>query len=298
MDTSNKEINIGDNNGSKKDFYFIDTHAHLDMLKKMTPDFAVKESLRENVKFIINVGSSLEGSKKSLEYSKLYNNVFASVGVHPHDAEDFNNEDLAALESLVKDDIISNNYVISINGDMSNNNRNKKVVAIGETGFDYFRNLSPKKDQEKAFISQTELALKYNLPLIVHDRDAHADILRILGSYSSDKSKNLKAVVHCFSGDTDFALKCLELGLFISFTGVITFPNAKSLAETVKEVPIDKIFIETDAPFLAPQEKRGQENYPGFVKYVAYKIAELKNISVAEVAAITSKNAEKFFSLG
>jgi len=256
------------------------------MLKKMTPDFAVKESLRENVKFIINVGSSLEGSKKSLEYSRLYNNVFASVGVHPHDAEDFKNEDLAALESMVKG-----------NG-ISNNNRNKKVVAVGETGFDYFRKLSPKKDQEKAFISQIELALKYNLPLIVHDRDAHADILKILGSYSSDKSKNFKAVVHCFSGDTDFALKCLELGLFISFTGVITFPNAKSLVETVKEVPIDKIFIETDAPFLAPQEKRGQENYPGFVKYVAYKIAELKNISVAEVAAITSKNAENFFSLG
>ena len=277
MDTSNKE---------KQDFYFIDTHAHLDMLKKMTPDFAVKESLRENVKFIINVGSSLEGSKKSLEYSRLYDNVFASIGVHPHDAEDFKNEDLAALEALVKG-----------NG-ISNDNRNKKVVAVGETGFDYFRNLSPKKDQEKAFISQIELALEYNLPLIVHDRDAHADILKILGSYSLDKSKNLKAVVHCFSGGTDFALKCLELGLFISFTGVITFPNAKSLVETVKEVPIDKIFIETDAPFLAPQEKRGQENYPGFVKYVAYKIAELKNISVAEVAAITSKNAENFFSIG
>jgi TatD DNase family protein len=268
MDTNNKE---------KQDFYYIDTHAHLDMLRKMTPDFAVKESLRENVKFIINVGSSLEGSKKSLEYSRLYNNVFASVGVHPHDAEDFKNEDLAALESLIK---------------------GEKVVAVGETGFDYFRNLSPKKDQEKAFISQIELALKYNLPLIVHDRDAHEDILKILGSYSSDKSKNLKAVVHCFSGNTDFALKCLELGLFISFTGVITFPNAKSLVQTVKEVPIDKIFIETDAPFLAPQEKRGQENYPGFVKYVAYKIAELKNMSVAEVAAITSKNAENFFSIG
>ena len=288
------------------------------MLKKMTPDFAVKESLRENVKFIINVGSSLEGSKKSLEYSRLYNNVFASVGVHPHDAEDFKDKDLAALEVLImgNDDGISNNneggrssgnsssYDVGgskstgITGSISDNNRNKKIVAIGETGFDYFRNLSPKKDQEKAFISQVELALKYNLPLIVHDRDAHEDILKILGSYSSGKSKNLKAVVHCFSGDPDFALKCLELGLFISFTGVITFPNAKSLAETVKEVPIDKIFIETDAPFLAPQEKRGQENYPGFVKYVAYKIAELKNMSVAEVAAITSKNAEKFFSIG
>lgn len=284
------------------------------MLKKMTPDFAVKESLRENVKFIINVGSSLEGSKKSLEYSKLYNNIFASVGVHPHDAEDFNDKDLAALESFLKDDGSSNHNNISINESInrhhSNNTGKKKVVAIGETGFDYFRNLSPRKDQERAFTGQIELALKYNLPLIVHDRDAHTDTLRVLGGYSSldkdeDKNKNkdkgignnLKAVIHCFSGDTNFALKCLELGLFISFTGVITFPNAKSLAQTVKEVPIDKIFIETDAPFLAPQERRGQENYPGFVKYVAYKIAELKNMSVADVAAITSKTAEKFFSL-
>jgi TatD DNase family protein len=294
---------MAENNSSKQDFYFIDTHAHLDMLKKITPDFAVKESLRENVKFIINVGSSLEGSKKSLEYSRLYSNVFASVGVHPHDADDFKNEDAAALELLIRDDVISdnndtsNNNCTDVNGNISINNRNKKVVAIGETGFDYFRNLSLKKDQEKAFISQIELALKYNLPLIIHDRDAHEDTLKILDRYSSDKNKNFKAVVHCFSGNTDFALKCLELGLFISFTGVITFPNAKSLAATVKEVPIDRIFIETDSPFLAPQEKRGQENYPGFVKYVAYKIAELKNMSVAEVAAITSKTAESFFSL-
>jgi len=256
------------------------------MLKKITPDFAVKESLRENVKFIINVGTSLEGSKKSLQYSRLYNNVFASVGVHPHDAKDLKDEDMAALEALIRGDGVSSN--------------NKKVVAIGEAGLDYFRNLSPKKDQENAFISQIELALKYDLPLIVHDRDAHIDMLKILGGYChpSGKSKNLKAVVHCFSGDPGFAFKCLELGLFISFTGVITFPNAKSLAGTVKEVPIDRIFIETDAPFLTPQEKRGQENYPGFVKYVAYKIAELKNMSIAEVAAITSKTAEKFFSIG
>lgn len=318
--------NVSKQDNSKQDFYYIDTHAHLDMLKKMTPDFAVKESLRENVKFIINVGSSLEGSKKSLEYSRLYNNVFASIGVHPHDAEDFKNEDAESLESLIRDDRISNNDDISnnnytgingkisksgdtssygiacgnnagINRDIITNKVNKKVVAIGETGFDYFRNLSPKKDQEKAFISQIELALKYNLPLIIHDRDAHKDTLKILDRYSSDKNKNFKAVVHCFSGDTDFALKCLELGLFISFTGVITFPNAKSLAVTVKEVPINRIFIETDSPFLAPQEKRGQENYPGFVKYVAYKIAEIKNMNAGEVAAITSKNAENFFSL-
>jgi len=273
------------------------------MLKKMTPDFAVKESLRENVKFIINVGSSLEGSKKSLEYSRMYENVFASVGVHPHDAEDFKDKELAALEALIRDGYISRNNDIFndsftvINEGVSTNSSNKKIVAIGETGFDYFRNLSPKKDQEKAFIKHIELALKYNLPLIVHDRDAHEDTLKILSCYYPDKNKNFKAVVHCFLGDPGFALKCLELGLFISFTGIITFPNAKNLGETVKAVPIDKIFIETDTPYLAPQEKRGQENYPGFVKYVAHKIAEIKNMSVAEVAAITSKNAESFFAL-
>ncbi|MBM3700390.1 MAG: TatD family deoxyribonuclease [Actinobacteria bacterium] len=258
---------------NNKPSYFIDTHAHLDMLKNMTPETAVKNSLAENVKYIINPGSSLEGSIKSCQYSNKFEAVYSSVGVHPHDAETFDKRTLSELEKLVKG--------------------NKKVIAIGETGFDYYRNLSPKNDQENAFISQIELALKYNLPVIVHDREAHSDTLKILKSCTG----SLNAVIHCFSGSTDFALKCLEMGFFISFTGVITFPNAKELVQTVKEVPIERLFLETDAPFLAPQERRGQENYPGFVKYIAAKIADIKGLSVDEVARITSVSARKFFKL-
>jgi TatD DNase family protein len=260
------------------DYYFIDSHAHMDMLKQLTPDFAVSESARENVKYIINIGSDLQGSSKSSEYAIQFENVFASVGIHPHDAEDFNPDTLKKLESLIM--------------------QNKKIVAIGETGFDYFRNLSPKESQKKAFISQIELALKHRLPLVVHDRDAHEDMLGILKHFSDNgNNKDFRAVIHCFSGDRRFAFECLEMGLFISFTGVITYPNAKELVNTVAEVPLDRIFIETDAPFLAPQEKRGQENYPGFVKYVAQKISGIKQVPLEVVARVTSKNAEVFFNL-
>jgi TatD family hydrolase len=325
-----------DLNTSGEDFYFIDTHAHLDMLKNMTPDEAVKESLKENVKYIINVGSSFSGSRKSISYSRQFNNVFASVGIHPHYVKGFEaNAGINKLETMIIEYIGSNyvetddikysetNFVIPNITSMaaktvarrsqkkSSNSSSKadpvvshhkgkpanftKIIAIGETGFDFFRNLSPKIDQERAFIAQIELALKYDLPVIIHDRDAHEDTLRVIKQYTGDKK--FRAVVHCFSGDTDFALRCLKLGLFISFTGVITFPNAKNLAETVKEVPIEKMFLETDAPFLAPQEKRGSENFPGYVKYVAEKIALLKGLSVKEVAAVTSGNAEEFFKL-
>ena len=261
-----------------RSYYFIDTHAHLDMLKQMTPDFAVSESERQQVKYIINIGSDLPGSIKSSEYAFRFENVFAAVGVHPHDAQDFDESTIKELESLIA--------------------RNKKIVAIGETGFDYFRNLSPKDSQKKAFISQIELALKYRLPLVIHDRDAHEDMLSILKHFSDNgNNKDFRAVIHCFSGDRRFAFDCLEMGLFISFTGVITFPNAKELVNTVREVPIDRIFVETDAPFLAPQEKRGQENYPGFVKYIANKIAEIKQLPLEVVARTTSKNAENFFNL-
>ena len=176
----------------RDNYYFIDTHAHLDMLKKITPEFAVRESLRERVRYIINVGSSLSGSKKASEYSAQFENVFASAVIHPHYAGGFNKKHILELESIIENNI--------------------KVIAIGETGFDYFRNLSPKEDQRKAFISQIELALKYKLPLIVHDRDAHDDILEVLNDYANIKI--FRVVVHCFSGDIDFALKCLECCFF------------------------------------------------------------------------------------
>jgi TatD DNase family protein len=262
-------------NSSETDFFYIDTHAHLDMIRQMTPDMAVKESLRENVRYIINVGSSISGSKKSSEYSKQFENVFATVGIHPHYVRNFDKEKILILENLIKE--------------------NGKIVAIGEAGLDYFRNLSPKEDQRRAFEMHIKLAQKYKLPLVVHDRDAHEDTLEVLKHYYSNSTGGV--VIHCFSGDTAFALKCLEEGFFISFTGVITFPNAKSILQTIKEVPMERIFIETDSPFLAPQEKRGKENFPGFVPYVAKKISEIKGIPIGEVAFVSSRNAIDFFKL-
>ena len=270
--------------------YFIDTHAHLDMLKKRTPDEAVAKSKEEGVRYIINVGSSIDGSIKSLEYAYKFSNVFASIGIHPHYASGFGDEEVKVLESLIRG---SHEEINSDPG--TSGARYKKVVAAGEAGFDFYRNLSPRIDQEKAFRVQIGLAIKYDIPIIIHDRDAHGETLRVLKDYSDQKS--FRGVVHCFSGDTAFAMQCLELGLNISFTGIITFPNAAGTLEVVKKVPLERVFIETDAPFLAPQAMRGKENFPGYVRHIAQKIAEVKNLSVEEVAEITSKNAEDFFGI-
>jgi TatD DNase family protein len=273
--------------------YFIDTHAHLDMIKSMTPEESLQKSLIDGVRYMINVGSSIEGSRKSVEYARQFPNVFASVGVHPHDAEDFGTKEIKTLKSLIagiKEEPAGDASIISSGG-----KRFEKVVAVGETGLDFFRNLSLRQSQEKAFRAHIKLAIEYDLPLIIHDRDAHEEIFDILKEYSANK--NFRGVIHCFTGNTDFALRCVDLGFYISYTGIITFPNAKGLQDVVREIPIDKIFIETDSPFLAPQDKRGKENYPGYVKYIAQKIAELKNMTLEEVATVTSENAEDFFAL-
>lgn len=263
------------------------------MIKSMTPEESRQKSLNDGVRYIINVGSSIEGSRKSVEYARQFSNVFASVGIHPHDAEDFDTREIETLRSLIAGGIgDSADEVSSKNSDRK---RFEKVVAIGETGFDFFRNLSPPPSQEKAFRAHIELALEYDLPLIIHDRDAHEDTLSMLKEYLSHE--NFRGVVHCFTGDTDFALRCIDKGLYISYTGIITFPNAKALQDVVREIPIEKIFMDTDSPFLAPQDRRGKENYPGNIKYIAQKIAELKNLTLEEVAAVTSKNAEDFFAL-
>ena len=279
--------------------YFIDTHAHLDMLKRLTPDEAVAKSVNEGVKYIINVGSSLDGSKKSIEFARKFSNVFASIGIHPHYVTNFGKKEIKILQSLIqgRSDIQGHSGTVGAVNDVNENvsERYKKVVAVGETGFDFYRNLSPRKDMERAFVSHIELAIKYDIPVIIHDRDAHRQTLEVVKKYIDHKK--FRAVVHCFSGDVNFAMQCLALGLYISFTGVITFPNARGILKAVEKVPVERLFIETDAPFLAPQAKRGKENYPGYVRYVAEKIAEIKNLSVEEVADITSKNAQRFFSI-
>ena len=259
----------------EKQNFFIDTHAHLDMIEKKTPEEVVNEAASSKVRYIINTGSDIEGSLKSVKFAEKFENVFATVGVHPHHADTFSLKEISLLENLIRD--------------------NKKIAAVGETGFDYFKNPVPQTDQEKAFVMQIELAIKNNLPVVIHDKDAHKDTLRIIKKYSSEKQ--FRAVLHCFSGDISFALICIEEGVYISFTGVLTFPNAKNIKEVAKIAPIEKMFIETDAPFLAPQPKRGQENYPSNVVFIAQELAELKEMELDEVAAATTRNAVQFFGL-
>ncbi len=255
--------------------FLVDTHAHLDMLKETPPEEAVKTAKNWGVDYIINVGSSLDGSRKSKELAETFDNVFASIGIHPHYAKNFKSYE-KAIKSLIE-------------------NNAKKVVAIGETGLDYYRNQSRREDQKKAFQSQIEIALEYNLPVIVHDREAHRDTLEILEQYAGQN--NFRAVLHCYSGDRNFARQILDLGLYISFTGILTFPNAAKTVEAADFIPMEKIFVETDTPFLAPQAKRGKENQPAYVTYIAEKLAEIKGMSFEEVSEITTKNAIEFFGL-
>jgi len=251
---------------------FIDTHCHLDF-----PDFnqdrdeVIQCAKEQGIDYIVNIGSSLEGSKKSLELSKQYDFVYATVGLHPHEADRYNKEVQNALGELAKKD---------------------KVVAIGEIGLDYYKNYSKVENQKLLFISLVELAKDLGLPLVIHNRQAQGETLKIL-----KKAMPEKAVVHCFSGDENFLKECLDLRFFVSFTCNITYKNAHNLRNLVKATPLDKLLLETDAPFLPPQEFRGKRNEPRYVRFLAQEIARIKEISMEEVARITTDNAKRFFGL-
>ncbi|MFH0877109.1 MAG: TatD family hydrolase [Candidatus Omnitrophota bacterium] len=253
----------------------IDTHCHLDFPEfEADRDFVLKRAREAGVETVINIGSSFRGSLESVRLAQNYPEVFASVGLHPHDAKDFSEDAFAKIKGLLGD---------------------KKVVAIGEVGLDYFRNLSELKDQEKVFKLFVALASEVNLPLIVHCRQAEEEVLRIL-----QESKNLKipgVVVHCFSGSQDFLKKCLDLGFFVSFTCNITYKKSVALKELVRVAPLERIFLETDAPYLSPEGRRGRRNEPAAVKDLAHEVAWIKGIDFEKVCAETTKNAKQFFKI-
>ncbi len=252
----------------------IDTHCHLDF-----PEFdrdrgeVIERAKMSNVGYMINVASSFEGSRRSVELAEKYDNIFASLGAHPHHAEDIKEEGLSEIMRL---------------------SENKKVVAIGEVGLDYFRERSDPLEQREAFLKFINIAKEKNMPLIVHDRDAHDDCLSLL---KEALPRGGRVVLHCFSGDRNVLKKVLDMGFYVSFTGNLTFPNAKELRETIKFVPLERMFLETDAPFLAPQSKRGKRNEPAYLPELRNKIAETLGISAEEVEKVTTKEAIKFFGL-
>ncbi len=251
----------------------IDTHAHLQMNDYDSDrDEVIKRADESDVKCIINASFDLESSWKSVKMVDEIDNLYTAVGIHPHDADTLDNDAILAL------------------WDMSNH---PKVIAIGETGLDYYRDLSPRHIQRKAFEKQIKLALDANLPIIVHNRDAFDDTLEIINQYKG----KLRGVMHCFSGDMDFAQACIELGFYISFAGNITYSNANKLREVVASIPDNSFFLETDCPYLTPQFKRGKRNEPAYLKAIAKKVAELRCTTFPDIARITTKNAFELFGI-
>ena len=273
---------------------FIDTHCHLSTMDKIEFDKILSEdkffeidkvlenSLNAGVAKIITIGTSLIESMNACTIAKRYENVFATVGIHPSDLSDNWREDLKDIENLIKD------------------KEQNKIVAVGEIGLDYFRkqydffhNEFGKAKQSDAFKAQIEMALKYNLPIVIHSRDASEDLLKILEEYK----KELRGVLHCFSHEKYFAEIICEWGFYFGINGLITYPKNNEIREIVSNLPLDRILLETDAPFLPPQNLRGQKNYPSYIPMFAQTIAELKKITLSELEQVTTKNAEKLFGI-
>ncbi|OGW19989.1 MAG: radical SAM protein, partial [Nitrospirae bacterium GWA2_46_11] len=250
----------------------IDTHCHLEMRPFDDDREDVIKRAKENLEAVITIGSDFEGSKGAVALAEKYDFVYASVGIHPHDAKDFNDNIFNQIKAWAK---------------------NPKVVAIGETGLDYHYDHSPRDVQKEIFIKQLGYAVESGMPAIIHSREAKEDTLKIL-----KESRVSKGVLHCFSGDMETAEKAMEMGLYISFAGTITFKKALQIQEIAKVIPDEYLLIETDAPYLAPEPFRGKRNEPAFVKHTAEFIAKLRGVSLEDIDRITTLNAKRLFGIG
>ena len=246
----------------------FETHAHLDFEHfNKDRNELMKKCKKQGIEYIINVGVDKRSITASLKLAEKYSIIFAAVGFHPHDAKDYNRDFLLAKA------------------------KNRKVVAIGECGLDYFRNLSPHDIQREVFSDQIKMAIELDLPLIVHDREAHDECFELLKEQNPPK-----VVFHCFSGDELFAEKVLSMGWKISFTGTITYKN--NLQENVvRMVPENMFFIETDSPYLSPVPNRGKRNSPLNLRYIIEKISEIRGITPNKVAELSYNNAFNFFPI-
>ncbi|MDA9594610.1 TatD family hydrolase [bacterium] len=248
----------------------IDTHCHLffDELKEDLSSVLNRAADLGVTKFIC-VGTNIEDSKESYNLALDYENIFSTAGVHPHDTER-----------------VAENYI----DELYNLLKNKKVVAVGEIGLDYFKELSDISVQKKIFAEQLELAQKINKPIVFHNRDSDDDIINTLSEFP-----NVYGVAHCFSSTYDVAKKLIDMGFYISFSGNLTFKNSH-LPDVAKRLPIDRLLVETDSPFLSPVPHRGKINEPGRARFVADLLARLHNLSINEVAQITTTNAKAIFN--
>ncbi len=254
---------------------FIDTHCHLDFKDFDTDrDEAIARAQKAGIGLLVDVGSSPEGSRRAVELAGRYECVYAAVGIHPHDALTATPEVLEKIRALALA---------------------PKVVAIGEVGLDYYRDLSPRDEQQRVFRFFLTLAKELKLPLIIHSRESHADTIALLTE--AFPAGGARGVMHCFSGGEAFLKESLALGFYISFSGALTFKNADKLRSVARQVPTERLLIETDAPFLSPQAYRGQRNEPAYLLHTAEELARLHGLTSADIARVTTHNARELFGI-
>lgn len=252
----------------------FDTHVHLNA-EQFSEDLneVIDRARMEGVQYMVVVGFDRPTIIKAMELIEEYDFIYASIGWHPVDAIDMRDEDLDWIEELAK---------------------HPKVVAIGEMGLDYYWDKSPKDVQQEVFRKQIQLAKKVKLPIVIHNREATADIVTIL---KEENAAEVGGIMHCFSGSVEVAKECVDMNFYISLGGPVTFKNAKKPKEVAQEIPLNKLLIETDCPYLAPHPYRGKRNEPSYVKLVAEQIAELKGLSFEEVSQVTTENAKILFGI-
>ena len=262
----------------------VDTHCHLNFeVFDNEHSKIIIDAGRFGVKMIINPAVDVVSSQDVVKMADQNQNIFAAIGVHPNETMSWNEDSLIILENLAL---------------------NKKVVAIGEIGLDYYRDRSPREKQLQVLEKQLDLAAKFNLPVIIHNRAANQDILSILEAWQSSlvaqdsPLAESPGVLHSFSADYETAVRGLDRNFFLGVTGPITFPSARELREIVSEIPLESLLLETDAPFLAPQPRRGKRNEPGFLIFTAQKLSDLKNVPIETVASITTASAKRLFRIG
>ena len=250
----------------------FDTHAHMN-----DPAFDADRremilGLKEKgVEYVMNVGCCLDSSKDCIALAEEYPFVYASVGSHPDSADEVTEEVIEAYRQMAK---------------------HPKVPAIGEIGLDYYYETIPRETQQKAFRMQMELAKELDMPVIVHERDAHDDAMRIVKEF-----KGVSGVFHCYSGSAEMARQLVKMGWYIGFTGVLTFKNARKAVETAQSIPLDRIVLETDCPFMAPEPFRGKRNDPGYLCHMAEKLAEIRGLSLEEIHQITFENGKRLYRI-
>ena len=254
-------------------YKIFDTHAHYDSDSFDEDRENVIKELKENgVIGVLNCGSDLYGLRKSVELAKEFDIFYAAVGIHPENADEFNEDVVKEIKEFVK---------------------NEKVKAIGEIGLDYYWEENPPREvQKEVFRAQMKLADELNLPVVIHDRDAHKDTLEIMKEFP-----HVIGVVHCFSGSVEFAKECIKLGYYIGFTGVLTFKNAKKLVDVCREIPAERMLVETDCPFMAPVPFRGKRNKSDYIEYIIDKMSEIRGISGEEMNEILLNNKKRLFKI-